>query len=47
MDLTRLNFKDEIGLPEVPTIYRRVLETSLPANSNSPIEVQRESGAPL
>ena len=47
MDLTRLNFKDEIGLPEVPTIYTRVLNTSLPANYKSPIEVQQEPGAPL
>ena len=47
MDLTRLNFKDEIGLPEVPTILTRVLKSSLPANSKTLVEVQQEPGAPL
>ena len=46
MNLTWLNFKDEIGSPEVPTIYTRALNIVQPENYKNPIEVQ-QPGAPI
>ena len=46
MNLTWLNFKDEIGLPEVPTIYTRALIIVKPEIYKSPLEVQ-QPGAPI
>ena len=46
MNLTWLNFKDESSLPEVLTIYTKVLNIVNAENYKTPIEVQ-QPGAPI
>ena len=48
MMITMGIFKNKSYYPDEPSIFQSYpRETSLPANSKSPIEVQQEPGAPL